>query len=78
MGAKILATAVSIVAMARASFSDCFIASRLGTSSPKISVKYDRITVIRKIEMIFSVCAGRGTPSAVRPSVRMPAKLSAA
>ena len=53
MGAKILATAVSIVAMARASFSDCFIASRLGTSSPKISVKYDRITVIRKIEMVF-------------------------
>ena len=62
----------------KASCSERFIATRLGTSSPKTRVKYDRIRVIRTTATASSVALGMFTPRLTTQSTRGSEKLSAA
>ena len=53
IGFKMIVKKIIIPHAVSASFSLCFIAHRLGTSSPNASVKYDNIKVIRITETVL-------------------------
>ena len=57
IGLKSLDKKVIIPQTPFASFSLCFIAMRLGTSSPNISVKYESIRVITITDTVLTVAA---------------------
>ena len=78
MGANSLEMTVMSPEMFSATFSDCFMAIRLGTSSPNTSVKKDRISVIRITARVFSVAGGIVTPSPTSQSTSGSEKFSAA
>ena len=61
-----------------ASCSALRMAMRLGTSSPKIKVKYDRMMVMSTTEIVSIVLTGIPTPRPTSQSVRRSEKLSAA
>ena len=62
----------------RASCSDLFMAIRLGTSSPKIRVKYERMRVMMITAIVSRVLLGRVTPRLTTQSTSGSEKLSAA
>ena len=78
MGANSLEMTVIRPEMPRATFSDCFMAMRLGTSSPNTSVKKDSTSVISITAMVFSVPRGTVTPSDTSQSTSGSEKFSAA